>query len=460
MAKMLAGMSMNFISRPVLRATVAAFLVGCVLTIPAGAELIPLDCTQNAALHYWKAGALIRAPVTKDELEFARKADVLLADVSPAIFVSQPELLQWLLGTGAMLPALHQARACAVSQFTIRPGPEPFLDLSHLPVLRAATRRAHAMAKAYEFVDNTPGAAAIYVDLLKMVQHLDQDRNLISGFVAADLLQLNLSELESFLSRNQSAEAVAPLAEYFNSLPTPVFHPGKYLRDEVRRYGDWLLADPARAEERLSRLYRNTKSKPAVEKLITLDPQKKKARLKNWVDDYRERMADLADAVDLPFASGLPRVRRLDEQRESVQPSAPAPGDNPLVPLLVPKGADMYERFLLAEAQLSMLQILCAAAACRADTGFWPENIDAVSRHARTTMPKDPFSGEKFYYRLEGGMPVIITRVPKRMMSKKGASYHIGLGDRKKLDESNTAEAAKGIRDESVRDLSTPVPME
>ena len=42
-----------------------------------------------------------------------------------------------------------------------------------------------------------------------------------------------------------------------------------------------------------------------------------------------------------------------------------------------------------------------------------PADIDAVSRHARQTMPEDPFSGEKFYYRLERGMPVMITRVPK-----------------------------------------------
>jgi hypothetical protein len=450
-------------ARSVLRTGVAAILLGS--AVPAlsanGGEEFPLaDCSQNAALYYWKAAALIPSPTTPEELEFAGKADILLADVSPAIFAAQPELLQWLLTAGPMLPALHRARDCAICEFPIRTSSEPFLDLTHLPRQRALTHRAQAMAKAYEFVDNAPGAAAIYVDLLKMVQHLDQDRNLISGFVAADLLQLNLSELESFFSRNPSAEAVAPLTEYFNALPSPVFHPGNYLRDEVRRYGDWLLGDMARPEDRLNRLYRNAKSKPAVEKLITLDAKKKQERLKGWVDDYRRRMTAIAEAVDLPFASGLPRVRELDVQKDAIQASAPAPGDNPLVPLLVPTAADMYERFLLAEAQFDMLQILCAAGAYRADKGSWPTTIDDVSRHARRMMPRDPFSGDKFYYRIERGMPVIITRVPKKMMSQKKYSYLLGIHQRMRLDEEKTLNAAKGIRDETVRELSEPVPME
>ena len=454
---------MTFIFRYVLRIGVAAILLGATVLTPSAdsrAELPLADCSQNAAIYYWKAAALIRPTTTQDELEYAGKADNMLADVSPAIFAAQPEMLQWLLNAGPMLPALRQAHACAICEFPIRTSSEPFLDLSHLPRLRALTHRALAMAKAYEFVDNAPGAAAIYVDLLKLVQHLDQDRNLISGFVATELLQINLSELESFFSRNQSAEAVAPFTEYFNALPSPVFHPGNYLRDEVRRYGDWLLADPARPEDRLNRLYRNTKSKPAVEKLVTLEPRKKQDRLKGWVDDYRKRMAALAAAVDLPFASGLPRIRQLDEQKEAVQASAPAPGDNPLVPLLVPTATEMYERFLLAEAQFDMLQILCAAAAYRADIGSWPANIDAINLHARRMMPRDPFSDEKFYYRIERGMPVLITRVPKWMMSRKGYSYILGIHQRLRLDEENTINAAKGIREQAVREISEPVPME
>ena len=454
---------MTFISRSDLRTGVSAILLGSALLIPSAdtrAEPPLADCAQNAAIYYWKAAALIQVPTTRDELEYAGKADVLLADVSPAIFVAQPEMLQWLLNAGPIVPALRQAQSCAICEFPIRTSSEPFLDLSHLPCLRALTHRAQAMAKAYEFVDNAPGAAAIYVDLLKLVQHLDQDRNLISGFVAAELLQLNLSELESFFSRNPSAEAVAPLTEYFNALPLPVFHPGNYLRDEVRRYGDWLLADPARPEDRLNRLYRNAKSKPAVEKLITLDPKKKQERLKGWVDDYRKRMMALATAVDLPFASGLPRIRQLDEDKEAVQASAAAPGDNPLVPLLVPTATEMYERFLLAEAQFDMLQIVCAAAAYRADLGSWPPDIDAISRHAHRMMPRDPFSNDKFYYRIERGMPVLITRVPKWMMSKKEYTYLLGLHQRVRIDEENTVNAAKGIRDQAIREATKPVPME
>ena len=454
-------MPTTFISRSVPRTGVALVLlifVLLMLSIDSRGEPPVVDYSRNAAIYYWKAAALIRAPTTCDELEYVGKADVLLADVSPAIFTAQPEMLQWLLNAGPMLSALHQAQGCAICEFPIRTSSEPFLDLSHLPCLRALTRRALAVAKAYEFVDNAPGAAAIYVDLLKLVQHLDQDRNLVSGFAAAELLQRNLSELESFFGRHLSAETVAPLKDYFKALPSPVFHPGHYLRDEARRYGDWLLENTAGPEEQLSRLYRNAKSKPAVEKLMTLDPQKKQQRLRGWVDDYRKRMNALAVAVELPFTAGLPRIRQLDERKEAIQ--AGAPGDNPLVPLLVPTAAEMYLRFLLAEAQFNMLHVLCAAAVYRADTGSWPGDIDTISQHAHRAMPTDPFSGDKFYYKLERGMPVLITRVPKRMMSQEGYVYVLGIDQRRKTDEERTMNAVRSIREKTIREMREPVPME
>lgn len=450
-------MSLTGITRLALARGMIAVLLGFG-PVAAAAEPALADCAQNAAFYYWKAASLVQVPAARDELEWAGKADFVLPGISPEVFRSEPELLQWLLSNTAVPAALNRARTCAISEFQIRASGDPALDLNHLPRLRALTRRAHATAKAYEFVDNEPGAAMIYVALLKMVQHLDQDRNVVSGSVATELLDLTVSQLESFLSRGQSAEAIAPLVEYFSALPSPVFHPDKYLRDESRRFSDWLLADPARPEERLNRLYRNTKSKPAVEKLMTLDPQKKKERLKGWVNDYREQMLELADAMDMPFASGLPRIRSLDDQREA-DSSASESRDNPLVPLLVPTGTDLYEQFLLAEAQFSMLQILCAAAACRAETGFWPADIDAVSRHARQTMPKDPFSGEKFYYRLDRGMPVLITRVPKRMLSEKKQSHSVNLHQRLRSDEDRTADMRKNIREMEIRAMNERIPM-
>jgi hypothetical protein len=130
------------------------------------------------------------------------------------------------------------------------------------------------------------------------------------------------------------------------------------------------------------------------------------------------------------------------------------------VPLLVPTAADMYERFLLAEAQFDMLQILCAAAAYRADKGLWPATIDEISLHARRTMPQDPFSGDKFYYRIERGMPVVITRVPKKMLSQKRYTYLMALHHRTRVDEENTMNAAKGIREQMTREMNAPVPMQ
>jgi hypothetical protein len=120
----------------------------------------------------------------------------------------------------------------------------------------------------------------------------------------------------------------------------------------------------------------------------------------------------------------------------------------------------MYQRFLLAEAQFDMLHILCVAAEYRANTGSWPGDIDTISRYAHRAMPRDPFSGDKFYYKLEHGMPVLITRVPKRMMSQEGYSYVLGIDQRRKTDEARTRNALRGIREKTIREIREPVPME
>jgi hypothetical protein len=74
-------------------------------------------------------------------------------------------------------------------------------------------------------------------------------------------------------------------------------------------------------------------------------------------------------------------------------------------------------------------------------------------------MPRDPFSGDKFYYRLEHGMPVLITRVPKRMLSQKKQSHSVAIYQRLRADEDETANVRKGIHDQEVRALTEPVPM-
>ncbi|MFH0954373.1 MAG: hypothetical protein V1873_08595 [Verrucomicrobiota bacterium] len=443
------------------RSLSTAALVACVLLPPCLAVAqapAAADPSQNAALFYWKAIALEQVPETAEQVELVRFVDRELEPLPPRVFAAEPEALRWLINERPMLTALNQGARRTACAFPIRTPRDVALDLSHIPRLRLLSVRALAAAKAYEYADNTQGAATIYVDLLRMTKQLDQDNNLTSGLFGAELLQKLLWELEGFLSRVQPGDSVALLSREFKDNRPALFRVGNYLREEAQRYGEWLLADADRAAERLNRLYGNAANRPAVEQLVTLEAKKKEERLRTWVDDYRKRMKSLADAMELPYASALPRVRGLDAQKLAAQRDAGG-GNNPLIPLLVPDAAELYERLMLAEGHYGMIDILAQAALFRADLGAWPASLAELAQFARRSLPKDPFSGEDFYYKLDGDRPELALRIPRKMASAKGFLYTINLDRRRAGDEQRLSEAMKTIAQERRENPNAPVPM-
>jgi len=420
-----------------------------------------LDTTRkpetNAAFFYWKACGLMLQPQDCDQFDLAQFMDSDLIQLPPRILSLQPSALRWLLNERGMLGALDAGAQLPVCSFLIQNPGEAALDLSHLARIRSLARRALATAKAYEYADNRPGAAVIYVDLFKLTRHLDQDDNATSGFLGIELLQLILQQIEGFVCRQPPGDAMEYLQRYFKENHPPVFHLSNYLRSEARRNGDWLLAAPARAQERLDLLYGNSPSKPAVEQLATLPNDKKEQRLQAWVQDYRNRMNRLADAVSEPYSTGFAKVRAFDKERRKIADD-PARGDNPLVPLMVPPATDLYQRFLLADAQFAIADILCAAALFHAEVHTWPAKLDELTLYGHRSFSKDPFSGEDFYYKLSRDLPVVVTRVPKTMSSRTDTLYAVNLAEHsKKLDQA--FENAKDHLTKKGESPDEPVPL-
>jgi glutathione S-transferase len=420
----------------------AAALLAAALATPCAAQddKAPktIDLMQNAALYYWKAAGIMQTPGSPEDFAMIPFVERDVELLPPRIFASHPDALKWLLNERPMINALdHGARrpACA---FPIYVEGEASLDLGHLPKMRAVARRALAVAKAFEHADNAEGAAIVYANLLRLVQHLDQDESVTSGVAAADILQRVIEQLMGFLSRGQRAQAISVLARFFAASPENIFHPGDYLRFEARRYGEWLLSSSDRAEERLNRLYGNATYKPGVEILLSLPQAEREARLRNWVDDYRHRIRAIAEALDSPYASGIAQIRELDQQKTAMRAGG-TPDANPLIPLLVPTANSLYQRFLLAEAQFDAADVLCAAALFRAETGDWPADLPAISVLTQRVFAKDPFSGDELFYKLSSGMPTVTIRVPKWMASQPAYLYTLNLSKRLK-DESNRLE--------------------
>lgn len=429
---------------------------GALLLAAAAGAQAP-DPLQNGALFHWKALAVMQSPQSREEVDLVSFMDRELDPLPPRAFAYKPDALRWLLNERPMLAALNDGARRTVCVFSSRTLGEATLDLSHVARLRQLALRALAAAKAYEYVDNAPGAARIYADLLRLARQLDQDNNLTSGLLGAELLQKLLWELEGFFSRVQPGDAVVVLTREFKDGRAPVFHPGNYLRDEAQRYGDWLLADPRRMLERLGRLYGNAASRPAVEQLVTLEESKKIQRLRAWVEDYRKRMKAVADAVDLPFAEGMPRVRGLDALKTAAQRDRSGK-QNPLISLLVPEATPIYERFLLAEGHFDAVDVLCQAALFRADSGEWPARIEEIGQFCHRELPKDPFSGEKFFYELSRGYPEVSLRIPKKMASRE-ILYSVSLAHRRAEDEERLKVLVKNAAQETRESVNTPVPL-
>lgn len=416
------------------------------------------DVAENAALHYLKACAGILEPTSPTQLEWVNFIDNQLPQLPPRVFVVQPEALRWLAAEQVLLDSLSAGAACSACVFPLYREDSPFPDRTHHLMLRRMTQRALAAAKAYEYAGNNRGAAQIYANLLRMIQHLSAERTLYACMAAAELTQSVAGELEGFVSRDQPPAAYGDLIRAFDEAREKVFRPEAALREEAARVSAWLLAKPAEAETRLEPLYGEARSRPAVERLLTLDAGAKEARLRGWVQGYVEWMETLATLSERPYAEAISKLQRMDDQRRRMLRDPAAA--NPLIPLLVPEFAPLYQRALLGEAQFDVADLLCLASAYHAETRMWPETTGILSAMLRfRSLAKDPFSGKPFYYRLAGGMPSVTIQVPRWMARDPRYYYEFALADRLERDRLAGERYVRELQKKQLQDAVKAIPM-
>jgi hypothetical protein len=406
---------------------------------------------KNAALAYLKAYAALEQPRTPEALEVLAFIEKDLPDLPPAVLSVRPMAARWLLTERNAFIGLIQASRIPTCSFDIETKGTPSLDLTHLTPVKQLVRHALEGAKSYEFVDNDQGAAEIYAALFGLAQHLDQDNNLTSGLAAADITQDTLVALSGFISRSPSAEAMTVLTKYFAQAQRPFFHLPEYFENEASRYGNWLLSDPDLVTRKIGALYPKGTQSLAVDQLVTLDAERRMQRTKKWVDAYREHVTRITTAMKKPHTIGLYELRDLDTERKEILEN-PETAETPLTALLIPAAEKVYERFLVAEAHITLADILCAAGRYRADINSWPEDLEATSKYLGRTFERDPFTGQDFQFKLRKKMPLAGFRAPKWIAKDAGIVHVVDLAKRLARDDQLSADATKAIQRQERRE--------
>lgn len=412
-----------------------------------------IDSFDNAAHDYWRAAALMQPILTEDQFAYVAFLEGALLVLPPKIFSGKPDMARWLLQERPMLTALHDAGSRSHCLFYPR---DKVLQAKSDFVLtaRPLTLRGLAAAKAAEFVENPKLAAVIYTDLLRMVDHLDEDMTWMAALYGGQITQEILKDVEGFCSRAPSGESVRIIANYLTELDHPRFQMAGYIRAEAQRYEDWLLDDPRHAEKKLADLYGGAKLRPATDKLITLEFRDKEERLTAWVNDYRDTCEQLAMAVQRPYSTAVKILEKADKANAKLAADPAATGVNPLLPLLLPPTLQNYNRVTLAEAQLGMLDIAVHAAAYRDYTKVWPSSLSELERFAGREFSLDPFSEKKYLYALHKGKPRVSCRAPKEMTRNVQLLTTIDFHDRIEQDDANVKQVNQ---EEKTRDIQKAI---
>lgn len=408
----------------------------------------------NAALEYWKAVALLREPRTAEQLTYAEYVENTLPGLQPAIFNARPAVYRWVLSDLPSLQAVIRADRIGECDFQLRQPGRPEAELNHLPRLRQLCRRIGGLNLALEFAGRPAEAAAGYAGLLNLLCRLDQDATLASNLAAADLMQDVLSALEGFISRAPGPEALDILLNAARRRTKPLISPGRALRRESA----WLSKELARAPDLMAFLQR-WRGRDRLGEMMDAYLQAQgltDARAKKWLAEYRAAAGELADALEQPFAQGWPILQRLDAERDR-QRNEPEIGTNPLPLLLLPSGAELYERMFLANAQADLAALLCAAASAREKDGRWPADLEAAAKVLERPAPLDPFSGQPMTYQVARGRLTMGVRIPRRMEERGTWLYTISPESRFRADEQRTREAIGRARVIEATELFEPV---
>ena len=394
---------------------------------------------DNAALNYLAAMALMRTAVKPEEIEAIRFIDDIYRKLPPASIEGHDvaiAILKHDLRPGGTAWMVHEGATKPRCAFDVDWEKGPGILLPHLALMRNLTRRCLAAAEYCRYTNNDVRAAEILADVASLGAHLGEDPVLIGGLVGVSVQKTAVDGIEGLLAGEPEAEALKQLHAALAALPPRPFRTEIYFRSEAAIYGDWLLKHPESIRDLVAA------PKDLLGKLTAASIT---ARLPAMVREYQDAMLRMAEAATGPYyQSGARLDAEMKALRVRVEASRKDPlTGNSLLPVLLPALERIHGQFALAEAQLGMVRILCAAGLDRARDGAWPPALAALRRHFPEGLPKDPFTGKDFGYALAGGLPRVACEGKIAIPKGRPDLFSLDLGRRRQRD----AESAKRTAD-------------
>jgi len=322
--------------------------------------------------------------------------------------------------------------------------------MPHLAKCRDLARRAVVYGKFLELEGKSAEAARVYLDVIRMGLHLEQDPTLISVLVGVAVVGMAGGPVEGLLARKPDAEAARLVFEGLRDLPRDRFDAARAINFErivvvggVRRQVvgadgkkgvteilkslegfDAFLGEDAKAGRKPWRIPEDPAEirREIKDAFVTYDAQTRQI-VRLMRRPYHERGRDVAE---LERAAMSYWERQIAEGRFAAR----------LVNCVAGNFSIVQVRTVRAEAQLRGLEILAAASLAKAEGGAYPKDLAGLARRFPDGVPDDPVTGKPFTYWLAEGLPAIQGEADDpELKRKRPEAYHFGLVYRLALEK-------------------------
>jgi hypothetical protein len=310
-------------------------------------------------------------------------------------------------------------------------------ELPHIAWVRDLARRAVIYGKHLESggkpgEDSQVAAARVYLDVIRMGLHLDRGgKSLIELLAATSVSYIGCSALEAQLARGCGARANAFILKSLASMPPPRFDLARVIRCEKDLVSASLkkkVAIKGPEVPVLQIVLLNNLARPEACEVEAWDKAIGAAGgqelVEDAVDEYRKgmdrlvaacaaksyaRVAERTAAIEKNAAQVLKASTGREAAARMVARHGPGRAIGMLwASMMCPAASKVHSTCARAEARLRALEVLAAACVERAGSGKYPVRLSDFAAHFPQGLPRDPFTGKAFGYRLEAGLPAVV----------------------------------------------------
>lgn len=342
---------------------------------------------------------------------------------------------------------------CATSKkrcmFDIKWRDGPAMLMPHLAKCRDLARRASVYGKFLELEGRSAEAARVYLDIIRMGLHLEQDRTLISVLVGIAVVGIAGPPVEGLLARGPDAQTARLVLEGLRDLPRDRFNAARAI-DCERITGVGALRQAMNPATGKTKLVETLKSlDPLLGKRdeggrkplrIPEDPAEIRREIEDAFETCDRQMKQIVRLMRRPYHETGRDVANLEKTMVSYWDGQVAEGR--FAAALVSCTMGIYSTFQVGTvrgtARLRGLEILAAASLAKTEDGAYPKDLAGLARFFRGGVPADPVMGKRFRYWLAEGLPAVEGHADDQKLRKtRPQTYHFGLAYRLKLEKYN-----------------------